>query len=107
MHLHTMRALFASHDAFSALFASCIQPQLQVTVLRPGFLYESFLSASPTCHKNNLHPIGDLQLLMLTSTILISPDLPGSSFDVIPTIGAIFEALLASLKATRSLPSDQ
>jgi hypothetical protein len=38
MHLHTMRALFASHDAFSALFVSCIQPQLQVTVLRPGIL---------------------------------------------------------------------
>ena len=38
MHLHTMRALFASHDAFSALFVSCIQPQLQVTVLPPGIL---------------------------------------------------------------------
>jgi hypothetical protein len=66
MHLHTMRALFASHDAFSALFVSCIQPQLQGTVLLPGILYESCLSASLTCHKNNLHPIGDLRLLMLT-----------------------------------------
>jgi hypothetical protein len=70
MHLHTTRALFASHDAFAALFVSCIQPQLQVTFLLPGILYESCVSASPTasptCHKNNLHPIGDLRPLMLT-----------------------------------------
>ncbi len=40
MHLRTMRALFASRDAFSVLLLSCIQPQLQRTVLQPGILYE-------------------------------------------------------------------
>jgi hypothetical protein len=44
---------------------------------------------------------------MLTSTILILPGLPGSSFGAILIIGAIFEALLASLKDTRNVPSDQ
>jgi len=45
---------------------SYIQPQLRVTVLLLGIQYELCVSASPTCHKNNLRPIGDLRLLMLT-----------------------------------------
>jgi hypothetical protein len=32
-----VRARFASHDAFSAPLVSCIQPQLQVTVLSPSY----------------------------------------------------------------------
>jgi hypothetical protein len=65
MHLHTMRALFASCDAFSVLLLSCIQPQLQRTVLQPGILYEFCVYVSSTCQKKNLYLIGDLQLLML------------------------------------------
>ena len=51
-----MRALFASHDAFSALFVSCIQPQLQVTVLPPGILHESLVSASPNMSQKQPAP---------------------------------------------------
>jgi hypothetical protein len=65
MHLHTMRALFASRDAFFVLLLSCIQPQLQRTVVQPGILYEFFVSVSSTCQKNNPYLIGALRLLML------------------------------------------
>jgi hypothetical protein len=103
MHLHTMRALFASRDAFSVLLLSCIQPQLQKTVLQPGILYEFFVSVSSTCQKKNLYLIGDLQLITPISTTLTPPDLLGSFFDAIPTIGAIFETLSTSLSEKNNL----